>query len=55
MYPDRDTIEQLYPARDTTARDQSIVENCLKKAEKNTAGFILVSKKKLYKHTGASS
>ena len=43
MYPDRDTIEQLYPARVTTARDQSMVENSLKKAEKNTAGFILVS------------
>ena len=43
MHPDRDTIEQLYPAWDTTARDQSMVENGWEKAEKNTASFILVS------------
>ena len=43
MYPDRDTIEQLYPAWDTTARDQSVVESGWEKAEKNTASFILVS------------
>ena len=43
MYPDRDTIEQLYPARDTTERDQSMVESGWEKAEKNTASFILVS------------
>ena len=40
MHPDRDTIEQLNPAWDTTARDQGIVENGW---EKNTASFILVS------------
>ena len=43
MHPDRDTTEQLYPAWDTTARDQSMVESGWEKAEKNTASFILVS------------
>ena len=43
MHPDRDTIEQLYPAWYTTERDQSVVENGWEKAEKNTASFILVS------------
>ena len=55
MHPDRDTIEHLYPARDTTERNQSMVESGWEKAEKNTASFILVSENSCKKHTGASS
>ena len=42
MYPDRDTSEQLYPARDTLqyTEDQGMVESGVTEGGKNTPSFL---------------